>query len=626
MVEETTMSDFTFLTANYLWLLLLIPCWLAINYYQQKQSLLDLAAFRKMPIKKHKQYINGILGLITLIALIFALARPAWDPQPEGGESQGRDMVFLLDISRSMLVNDARPNRLDVARQAIRNTINASKNDRFGLVVFAGSTSIQSPLTNDKIFFNYLLDQVNSDIVAQGGTRIEDALFKVLDKMSESGQQNAMDIILISDGEDLGSQPERALKKLNEQGSRLIVIGLGDSEFGGRVPARDGNGWQLYQGREIWSTMQTAKLRDLAQGAEQGMFIPVGTATFDLAKIIEKLRQVWPSEQQNKGQVVKYHQGYPYCLFIALLAQIICWFRARKFWLTAFALLSFNSQAFNLPELNELSEDSLSNEVHINISPDNLAQLTLLAQFQLAYSLVPDSPEQAAEVYGYIANAAIQSNIAVTANYNLATSLILYGEVLSQQLAPLSDLPDDITKEIAEEMAEELSDGGLASFTVNGDIDDSFDFFDDEEFIDPEIYYSQAGDILRTLLLHAPEHLASQQNLEWLMIRADKQKQANQQQSAQQKSSEDQKSQQDEKSDQKEQSQQDKDQETEQADNESEQSKQSQQNENQAPQLGDIQLPPPGASAEEILKAAKKRNLTERAPKSKKQTAVERDW
>ena len=54
-----------------------------------------------------------------------------------------------------MLVNDARPNRLEVARQAIQNTINNSKSDRFGLVVFAGSTSIQSPLTNDKTFFNY---------------------------------------------------------------------------------------------------------------------------------------------------------------------------------------------------------------------------------------------------------------------------------------------------------------------------------------------------------------------------------------------------------------------------------------------------------------------------------------
>jgi len=537
-------------------------------------------------------------------------------------------MVFLLDVSRSMLVDDARPNRLEVARQAIRETINASNNDRFGLVVFAGSTSIQSPLTNDKTFFNYLLDQVNTDTVSQGGTRIEDALFKVLDKMRENNQQNAMDIILISDGEDLGSQPERALNQLNEQGSRLIVIGVGDSEFGGRVPARKDSTWQMFQGQEVWSTMQTIKLRDLAQGAEQGMFIPVGTATFDLAKIIEKLRQVWPSEQQNKGQVIKYHQGYPYCLFIALLAQIVAWCRGRKFWLTAFALLSFNSQAFYLAELDDELNDKLSSEQHseivsaqksednlpteeqINISPDHLAQLSPLAQFKLAQSLLPETPEYAAEVYRYIARSAHQSKIAITANYNLATSLILYGEALNQQLASLTDLTDELTE-------------GLAS---NDDTFDYFDSFDEEELIDPEIYYSQAADILRTLLSHAPEHLASQQNLEWLMVRAEQQKQADQQHSAQQKTAEQQKNQQDEKSDQQEQSQQNEDQDTEQTDNDSEQSKQAQQDENQALSLGDIQLPPPSTSAEEILKAAKKRNLTERAPKSKKQTTVERDW
>lgn len=623
------MTDFTFLAINYLWLLLLIPCWLAINSYHQKQSVLDLQAFRNIAVKKQQQYFTSFLALLTLTALIIALARPAWDPQPEGGESQGRDLVFLLDVSRSMLVNDARPNRLEVARQAIRDTINASNNDRFGLVVFAGSTSIQSPLTNDKTFFNYLLDQVSTDTVSQGGTRIEDALFKVLDKMHENNQKNAMDIILISDGEDLGSQPERALKRLNEQGSRLLVIGLGDSEFGGRVPARKGSTWQMFQGQEVWSTMQTIKLRDLAQGAEQGVFIPVGTATFDLAKIIDKLRQVWPSDQQNNGQVIKYHQGYPYCLFIALFAQVIAWCRGRKFWLTAFALLSFNSQAFYLAELNDElndeltneqhseivsaqhSEDSLSTEEYINISPEHLAQLSLLAQFQLAQSLLPDTPEYAAEVYSYIAQGAHQSKVAITANYNLATSLILYGEALNQQLASLTD-----------EMAGELT----GELTASDDTFDYFDSFDEEELIDPEIFYSQAADILRTLLLHAPEHLASQQNLEWLMLRAEQQKQENQQQSVQQQAAENEKSQQDEKSDQQEPSQQNEDQETEQSDNDTEQSKQTQQDENQALSLGDIQLPPPSASAEEILKAAKKRNLAERAPKSKKQTTVERDW
>jgi len=620
------MNDFTFLFANYLWLLLLIPLWIAINIYHYKQSVLDLKALRTIPIEKKYNYIDSSLMLITIISLIFALARPSWDPKPEGGEPQGRDMVFLLDVSRSMLVNDARPNRLEVARQAIRNTINASHNDRFGLVVFAGSTSIQSPLTNDKTFFNYILDQVNSDSVAQGGTRIEDALFKVLDKMNESSNQSPMDIILISDGEDLGSKPERALSKLNEQGSRLIVIGLGDSEFGGRIPNRQGNGWQLYQGKEIWSTMQTTQLRELAKGAEQGMFIPVGTSIFDLAKIIEKLQQVWPSEQQQKGQVLKYHQGYPYCLFIALFAQIICWLRGKKFWLVAFTLLSFNSQALSLPleltlsepKLNEptindksttaqsntSTENAAENDEQFDISIEALAQMNIKDQFDLADSLVDNHPDLAAEVYQYIAINTRQSTVAITANYNLATSLILYGEQLNQQLTASNELL------------------GLSPDEINI----SMDFIDDEDFIDPELYYSQASEIFRTLLLHTPTHLASQKNLEWLMLRADKKNNEDQQQSEQQTSAEAKKQPQDEKSDQQETAEHNKDQSNEESDSSSQSSEQSQQNQNSALQLGDINLPPPSASAEEILQEAKARNLTERAPKSKKQTTVERDW
>lgn len=614
------MSQFTFLAASWLWLLLLIPLWLLINRYHQQQNFRDLSSYSPINIKQQKHYLQPSLMLVTIFMLILALARPAWDPQPQGGESKGRDLVFLLDVSRSMLANDARPNRLEVARQAIQNTINASNIDRFGLVVFAGSTSIQSPLTNDKNFFNFLLKQVNTDTVAQGGTRIEDALFKVLDKMSEKNQSNAMDIILISDGEDLGSQPQRALTKLNDLGARLIVIGLGDSEFGARVPARNGKGWLFYQGKEVWSRMHTENLRNLAEGAQQGMFIPVATATFDLVKIIEKLKQVWPSNEQTKGQVLTYQQGYPYCLFIALLAQIICWLRNRNIWLAGLVLFSFNSQAVNnageggktnlttsvTVEASELVTEA-TNEVDttdelIDISAETLAKLSNNARFLLAQSLFQGSPELAAEVYSYIANQAEQSSVAITANYNLATSLIRYGEVLNQQLE--------------DELDQDTSIQDSEAF------DDSFD--DDEDYIDPEVYYSQAQDILRTLLLHEPNHQASQQNLEWLVLRTFEQENSDDEQHSQpQQSMQQQESQQNEEQD----SQQKSEQSDEQS-SESQQSKteQSQQNESSTLSLDNVELPAPSASAEEILKQAKQRDLTERAPHNKKQITVERDW
>ena len=650
------MSDFIFLSPHWLWLLLLVPLWFVIIFYQQMQSRHDLQSFRKTPLTKTKQYLLQTLMCITLVALVLALAMPAWDPQPKNNETQGRDMVFLLDVSRSMLVNDARPTRLEVARQAIRNTVKASISDRFGLVVFAGSTSIQSPLTIDKTFFNYLLDQVNSHSVAQGGTRIEDALFKVLDKMAEKNQRNAMDIILISDGEDLDSQPERALAKLNEIGARLIVIGLGDSEFGGRIPARLGRGklssdnsntahqataWQVYQGKEVWSKMHTDKLRTLAQGADQGLFVPVGTASFDLVKIIEKLRQVWPNKKQDENLELSYHQGYSYCLYLALLLQICAWLSGRHAWLTSLILLSFNSQAFtvintiNMTALsvstasNTISDDSKKNESEgvsnsvsinnssnqspetlINTRPEALAILSTREQLLLAQSLFDASPEIAAQVYRYIASQAQQSTIAIQANFNLATSLIYYAEVLSQQLSLPAGLPNNLPDSLVEQ--------------VNKRFDDEHEFFDDDEYIDPEIYYDEASDILTRILLHSPKHLVSRQNLEWLTLRAAAQKNA-----ADNPSSMQQKSAKSDAKDKNEKPEQKKDTAQEKSDSEQKQasqSQQSQQNESSAIQTNNISLPAPQASAEEIINQAKARNLTERAPQRKKQTDVERDW
>ncbi|WOH39515.1 VWA domain-containing protein [Thalassotalea fonticola] len=607
------MNNFTFLAVHWLWLLLLIPLWLMISVYQQKQSLLDLKEYRKTKLEQQKQFVQQILMLLTITALVLALARPGWDPQPQGGKTHGRDMVFLLDVSRSMLVDDARPNRLEVARQAIQNSISNNSIDRFGLVVFAGSTSIVAPLTNDKTFFNYALEQVHNDSVAQGGTRIEDALFKVLDKLAETDQENTMDIILISDGEDLGGQPERALTKLNELGARLIVIGLGDSEFGGRVPDHQGNSWQSYHGKEVWSKMDTLRLRNLAQEAEQGMFIPVGTATFDLAKIIEKLRQVWPSSTHKKGQVLSYHQGYPYCLFIALLAQIICWLRGRNAWLTGLVLFSFNSQALDQQAPNnqtsnttEISINNTQNkdetavtELQVSVSADALSQLTTTAQFSLAESILQDSPEQAADIYRYIASQTQQSSTAILANYNLATSLIMLAEQISQS----HTMTDDVEQQF----------------------NDDFEMFDDDDdYIDPEIYFDEAGDILRTLLLHAPNHKASQKNLEWLMVRAHAQQNTNLQSPEAQSADKSQQSKQEQTS---EDGQQPAEHENKQAnEQQSSESQQAQQTDASAMQMTDTQLPTPQDSATDILQQSQERNLRERAPKSKKQIAVERNW
>ncbi len=643
------MTDFTWLAPQWLWLLITPLLWLIISYYQYKRSHAELEKFSQAAITKRWQKWPALLMVITLTSLVLALARPAWDPQPEGVSGQGRDIIFLLDVSRSMLAADSRPNRLEVARNAMMQTVNASSTDRYGLVAFAGAASILSPLTNDKAFFKNLLTNVNTDSVPQGGTRIEDALFKVIDKMiNKDSEAAAVDLILISDGEDLGSQPQRALDNLNALGVRLIVIGLGDSQFGARIPKRpanktsqhkanniiskQSNGWVFHQERELWSKMNTQGLRELSKGATQGMFFAVGTASFDLGKIITKLRQVWPGESHHQSENLQYKEAYPYCLLLAVFALFLLLIRTKAAMFAGLVLLSLNSQAqqISASELaltesakaesikaestvaessssavitqsqREPQNKSLQTEQQPTEQP--LSTLTLAQKFALAESLMAETPEQAAEVYRYISEQTTQANVAIQANYNLATSLIAYAQLLEAQLILL---------------AEESNIDELINFDI-----------DDEQFLDPQPYFQEATSILRLLLSYAPQHKASAQNLEWLTVRADNINKANQQQQSQQQQNSEQKQQQDQDS-----KEQDSDKKSEQqnsekqsAQNDKPQEQEQQENQQDSLDMNSLTLPPPSASAEEIMQQAKKRDQQDRSQQRKKQNSVERDW
>ena len=463
------MKDLILLAPEWLWLLALIPALWALALYKNDKSLKEVQQFRQavisVPFKRETLSLSFVVLLLAL-----ALARPGWNPQPRGIQEQGRDIIFLLDVSRSMLAEDARPNRLEVARTAIRNTINSASDDRFGLAVFAGETAIQSPITRDRIFLNTVLDTVSPGSVPTGGTDIGNAMQAVLDTMIHE-DSGAVDIVLITDGEDLGEEPEQAVVLLNELGARLLVIGLGDSQFGARVPARDDAGWTMDGDREHWSRLDEVYLRNLAEQADQGIYFPVGTAWLDLSGIIDQLSVLWPGKNREQGAVVNYTEGYQYLLLLAFLALadhiIRIWRIKPGAAAICILLLSFNIQAV---ELQEKEQESIS----------ELEKKAVLLLEQKRF-------DEAAVTYREVAQQADTVEMAVAANYNLATSLILLAN------SEFTVLPSSI------KFLEAMGDGT-------------------EDYIDPEIYLDEAKDILRDILKADPDHAPSIRNLEWLAM------------------------------------------------------------------------------------------------------------
>jgi Ca-activated chloride channel family protein len=247
-----------------------------------------LAAGRVRPERWAGRAARFVLFCLAMIAMIAALARPVGNLQETEVKQTGRDLVFMLDVSQSMLANDLMPNRLERAKLAIRDCVEKLRGDRVALVAFAGEAAVKCPLTTDYGFFLLMLDAVDTTSIARGGTLLGDALRTTLKQAFDNREKQCRDIILLTDGEDHESFPVQAARQAAAAGVRLLAVGLGDAQEGRRIPvttAAGQNGFLQYQGREVWSRLDGATLRRMAEATPGGRYLPVGTGTVDLGQI-----------------------------------------------------------------------------------------------------------------------------------------------------------------------------------------------------------------------------------------------------------------------------------------------------------------------------------------------------
>lgn len=232
------------------------------------------------------------LGLIlaTLILGILGLMRPQTPGGTEAVDARriAADIVFVLDVSRSMLAEDAAPTRLARSKAEINEFIDRVKGHRVGLVVFAGRASVVCPLTSDYGFFRLVLRDVDQRSVTRGGTRIGEAIRGGLNAFGPG--RGARLLILITDGEDHDSYPLDAAKEAAEAGVRIITIGFG-SEEGSEITLVDPDTGARSvltdkDGQVVRSRLDGELLRQIALTTE-GIYVPAGSAALDLGSIVE---------------------------------------------------------------------------------------------------------------------------------------------------------------------------------------------------------------------------------------------------------------------------------------------------------------------------------------------------
>jgi Ca-activated chloride channel family protein len=323
------MSDVRLNQIEMLYLLWALPILLGFFLYgaHRGQHLLD--TFINAGLQQKLLFVNpvrrrwkAVLVLLGFGFLVIGLARPAWNPQETTIKRTGRDVVFVLDVSKSMLAEDLVPNRLKRAKLAISDVVDNLQGDRVGLVVFAGNAAIRSPLTLDYGFFRMMLDKIDTDSIDRGGTMIGDAIRLVLDQVLDSQEKQYKDIVLITDGEDHESFPVEAAKEAASKGVRLLIVGLGDENEGKRIPITDESGRRVflkYKGQEVWSKLDADTLRRMALVTPGGRYLPVATGTIDLGEVYMQLIGSAEKKELESESIKKYEEKFQVFLAVAFL-------------------------------------------------------------------------------------------------------------------------------------------------------------------------------------------------------------------------------------------------------------------------------------------------------------------
>ena len=306
---------------------------LSIKNYQRIKNLFSQLIHtenRRIILKNFslkKQFLKTFLFSLSLLFLFLALLQPQWGKKEQTIVQEGRDLFILLDISRSMIAEDLKPNRLDFAKLKIRTLLEKLPCERVGLILFSGSAFLQCPLTIDHSSFLMFLDQAGPETISSGTTAIDNALQKAMSAFeSSAGRKNKL-AVLITDGEDFSLQLESVKQKALEQNIKLFALGVGTPD-GAPIPILDNTGKQVghetdSSGKVEMSKLNEPMLQDICKNLN-GTYLRASYDDSDL----DTLSGIVKSFEKEKFMDKKfslYEEQYPWFLGVALLLLLLEW-------------------------------------------------------------------------------------------------------------------------------------------------------------------------------------------------------------------------------------------------------------------------------------------------------------
>lgn len=264
------------------------------------------------------------LAALVLAAffIIVALAQPQWGYHWQKVKRQGIDIVIAVDTSRSMLAHDVKPDRLDRAKMEIRELLDNLDGDRLALVAFAGGSYTLCPLTLDYGAVSLFLKAVKVGVVPLGGTDIGGAISDAI-MIFEGSERKYKAIVIISDGEDLTGNAEKAAEEAGDIGAKIFSVGIG-TESGELIPAEGEEGQKAYlkdrEGKLVQTQLNEATLQQIALITGGAYVRPAGGRLGLLELYREKISRM-EKRELGEGQKKVYENRFqvPLALALALL-------------------------------------------------------------------------------------------------------------------------------------------------------------------------------------------------------------------------------------------------------------------------------------------------------------------
>ena len=288
----------------YPWMLALVaivPVAGALWVFLRARADKRLAAFvapslqaRLLPRHPRLFSLQAVLLLTGLAFVFFAASRPQWGQSEQKAEVRSRNVVIALDVSRSMLAEDVRPNRLERAKADLADLVSSLDGDRCALVAFRRTGVLLCPLTTDYAFIRSAIEDAGPHSAPRGETDLGSAIRTALGALDPAKDEHNA-IILISDGGDLRGGALQAAEEAKKRSVPVFTVGLGNDALESSVPDASGSGVQMYQGKAVKTRLEHDTLDRIAR-ASGGRYVPLataGTAETTLGAIYRRfLRQV----------------------------------------------------------------------------------------------------------------------------------------------------------------------------------------------------------------------------------------------------------------------------------------------------------------------------------------------